>query len=195
MSCKILALYFPRLTFDIVPFLRDGEFPQLRSLKCCFKIRRECAPYVVGFMERHPSIEVLHWAVTSSSDATHLLANTLPALREISGDSDSVSAFLTQRSDDPRPLICIMNITVDQTFWTAIRPQLDASLVVKMDVEQFGCISDIYSLAREFKGLVYLKVDLSETIWDDTSGIWRSMKNVRKLLQLTTTGIMQFDPD
>lgn len=129
-------------------------------------------------MERHPMIEFLHWDVTAKEDVAANLSNTLPFLREISGDSEHVLAFLSHRSAAPRPLHSITNIAIDAAFWENVRPGLDSRRILKLDVEQFGCIGDIYRLAKEFPNLSWLRVDLSDVIWDDTTRTWRTMITV-----------------
>lgn len=165
------------MTLNIKPLLRDGMFPNLRGLRCSFRITRSVT-YVGAFMAKHPTIEYLNWDVTSKEGVANSVSSTLPRLREISGDSDHVSAFLENRSEAPRPLHSIVNITIDSKFWYSVRPGLDATRILKLDVEQFGCIGDIYRFAKEFPNLVWLRVDLSDMIWDDTTKSMRSMKNV-----------------
>ncbi len=173
-----IALYFPNTTLNAKPLLRDGTFPNLRGLRCCFRITRESVGYVAGFMMRHPNIETLHWDVTSREGVANSVFNTLPKLREISGDNQHVAAFLEHRSESPRPLHSITNVSIDSVFWESVRPSLDAVRILKLDVEQFGCIGDIYRLAKDFPNLIWLRVDLSDMIWDDTIASLRMMKNV-----------------
>ncbi|KLO18676.1 hypothetical protein SCHPADRAFT_105784 [Schizopora paradoxa] len=172
-----ISLLFPHMSLNIKSLLRDGTFPKLQGLRWSFRITSESAKYIHTFMERHPTIEILHWGVTSRVDAASLVSNTLPMLRGLSGKSNTVSAFLEDRSEAPRPLQSISNIIIDSKFWYSVRPGLDAERILRLEVEQFGCVGDIYRFAKEFPNLVWLRVDLSDMIWDDATQSLRTMKN------------------
>lgn len=131
--------------------------------------------FASAFLSSHNTIEVLRWCVIC--EPLELLLGSLPLLSEVSSHPDQVLEILSTPIDVPRPLETILDVHCGAKFYEALK-FVDPTTVIRLQISHFESVQDIYRLPNELPNLTWIKVDVTDSLWDHSTRTFRKFLNV-----------------